>query len=258
MGWSISPNSATINSSGVASIPKNTGETDITYTITYVDSDGCEGSTTYKMKACPPTPCNCTNLNATGITDIPYGGSSSPITIGTISMDSCMSNARASSTESWISSLSVSGNEVKAVIATNPDLERTGTVTITVDKTGGGTCNKTMEIKQLSEDCTDYGSITKFTIKNNTSLTHIFGYAEFNYTGTLYRIDLQDISIPSGGEKTISASISPYIPIGTRTITAASPDFQVDGFIKQGGNLLIRRVDDECDYYSCYIEWGEG
>ena len=68
MGWSISPNSATINNNGVASIPKNTGETDITYTITYVDSEGCSGRTTYVKQACPPEPpeppveCECSSI----------------------------------------------------------------------------------------------------------------------------------------------------------------------------------------------------
>ena len=48
MGWSISPSDgASINSSGVATFTK-----DGTFTITYTDSNGCTGSTTYTASGC--------------------------------------------------------------------------------------------------------------------------------------------------------------------------------------------------------------
>jgi hypothetical protein len=59
-----------------------------------------------------------------------------------------MSNPRASSTTSWLSSLSVSGNDIKATVASNSGSSRNGSVTVTVDKEGGGTCDKTMSITQ--------------------------------------------------------------------------------------------------------------
>ncbi len=48
MGWSISPTAgATINDSGVATFTANG-----TFTITYTDSNGCTGSTTYTVSGC--------------------------------------------------------------------------------------------------------------------------------------------------------------------------------------------------------------
>lgn len=49
--WSISPTSggASITNGGVATLPKNSGATDIEYTITYIDDNGCSGATTYKV-----------------------------------------------------------------------------------------------------------------------------------------------------------------------------------------------------------------
>ena len=48
MGWSISPTAgATINDSGVATFSANG-----TFTITYTDSNGCTGSTTYTVSGC--------------------------------------------------------------------------------------------------------------------------------------------------------------------------------------------------------------
>lgn len=54
--WSISPSDASINSSGVASFPSNTGSVAKLYTVTYTDDAGCTGKTTYTVPACPPTP----------------------------------------------------------------------------------------------------------------------------------------------------------------------------------------------------------
>ena len=56
-GWSISPAGATINSNGQATFPANGTSSDIVYTITYEDANGCTGNTTYTVPACPPTPC---------------------------------------------------------------------------------------------------------------------------------------------------------------------------------------------------------
>ena len=50
--WSISPTDATINSSGVANFPRNTGNNDKPYTITYTDNDGCSSSITYTLPPC--------------------------------------------------------------------------------------------------------------------------------------------------------------------------------------------------------------
>ena len=55
--WSINGD-ASIDSNGVATFPKNTGTTDIEYTITYEDDNGCTGSTTYTVpygQDCRPT-----------------------------------------------------------------------------------------------------------------------------------------------------------------------------------------------------------
>ena len=55
--WSISPSDASINSSGVASLPSNTGSVAKLYVVTYTDDAGCTGKTTYTVPACdPPSP----------------------------------------------------------------------------------------------------------------------------------------------------------------------------------------------------------
>jgi len=54
--WSISPSDASINSSGVATFPSNTGSVAKLYTVTYTDDNGCTGKTTYTVPACPPPP----------------------------------------------------------------------------------------------------------------------------------------------------------------------------------------------------------
>ena len=60
MGWSISPSDgASINSSGVATFTK-----DGTFTITYTDSNGCTGSTTYTASGCGGT-CDCSGVHMT-------------------------------------------------------------------------------------------------------------------------------------------------------------------------------------------------
>lgn len=53
-GWTISGGAgdATITSSGVATFPKNTGTSGITYTITYEDANGCTANTTYTIPKC--------------------------------------------------------------------------------------------------------------------------------------------------------------------------------------------------------------
>jgi hypothetical protein len=68
--WSISPSDASINSSGVASFPSNTGSVAKLYTVTYTDDNGCTGKTTYTVPACPPPdPPQPVDCNAYGFVD---------------------------------------------------------------------------------------------------------------------------------------------------------------------------------------------
>ena len=147
MGWSISPDTGlvSIDQNGVLSYQEHTS--DVTYTISYSDSEGCSTSKSVTIYGC--TPCSCTDLTVTGKTDISKDGGDN-ITIGTLSKDSCMSNPRASSSESWLSNITVSGNDIKATVETNTGDTRNGSVTVTVDKEGGGTCDKTMGITQIA------------------------------------------------------------------------------------------------------------
>ena len=144
--WSITPDTglASIDQNGLLTYQEHTS--DVTYTISYSDSEGCSASKSVTIKGCTPG-CDCTDLTVTGKTDISKDGGSS-ITIGTFSKASCMSNPRASSSTSWLSNLSVSGNDIKATVETNTGDTRNGSVTVTVDQDGGGTCDKTMSITQ--------------------------------------------------------------------------------------------------------------
>lgn len=162
---------ASIDGSGNASFPKNETSDYKEYTITYTDDSDptCTGSTTYKVPPCELPPCECTSFTVTGKTDISKDGGSN-ITIGTLSKASCMSNPRASSSESWLSSLSVSGNDIKATVASNSDSSsRNGSVTVTVDKDDGGTCDKTMNITQSAGG----GGTRKVTITYKYQWTEI-------------------------------------------------------------------------------------
>ena len=150
MGWSITPTDASIDENGNASFPKNTTSSNKRYTIAYSGTDSTGGTfsceTTYVVPICG---CDCSSLSLTGKTDISKDGGSN-IAIGTLSKASCMKNVRASSSEFWLSNLSVSSNDIKATVAANTSDERSGSVIVTVDKDGGGTCEKTMTIKQVA------------------------------------------------------------------------------------------------------------
>jgi hypothetical protein len=61
-----------------------------------------------------------------------------------------MNNVKASSSESWLSNITISGNNIKANVAASTSDSRNGSVTISVNKSGGGTCQKTMTITQKS------------------------------------------------------------------------------------------------------------
>jgi hypothetical protein len=99
------------------------------------------------IQTCPKCVCDCDNLTVTGKTNIVAEGGDS-ITIGSLSMVSCMSNPRASSTASWLSDINVSGTDIKAIVEANTGTStRTASVTVTVDK-DGDTCSKNMTIKQ--------------------------------------------------------------------------------------------------------------
>ena len=148
--WSISPTDggASIDDNGVANIPSNVGGDDfITYKIKYTDDDGCSTTIDYEVPPCTPIECNCSDLSVTPSSTLSKDGGSN-IKIGTISMADCMSNPRASSSESWLTNLSVSGSDIKANVSANTGDARDGSVTVTVDKDGGGTCDKSMTVTQ--------------------------------------------------------------------------------------------------------------
>ena len=67
--WNITPSDASINSSGVASFPSNTGNVAKIYTVTYTDDAGCGGSTTYTVPACPPPPPTPVDCGSYGFVD---------------------------------------------------------------------------------------------------------------------------------------------------------------------------------------------
>lgn len=145
--WSVEPNTGlvSINNNGLLTFQEH--NTDTEYTIKYSDND-CSATKKITIRAC--SSCDCSSLTVTGKTDISSNGGSN-IIIGSFSKTSCMSNARASSTDSWLSNIAISGSEVKATVAASTSDSRNGSVTITVDKSGGGTCQKTMAITQKKE-----------------------------------------------------------------------------------------------------------
>lgn len=157
--WSIEPNTGlvSINNNGLLTFQEH--NTDTEYTIKYSDND-CSATKKITIRAC--SSCDCSSLTVTGKTDISSNGGSN-ITIGSFSKTSCMSNARASSTDSWLSNIAISGGEVKATVAASTSDSRNGSVTITVDKNGGGTCQKTMTITQ-KKDCPHAGEVIDIKI----------------------------------------------------------------------------------------------
>lgn len=79
--WSITPTDATINSSGVATFPENTGTTSKNYTITYVDDNGCSVSTTYTVPSGSECQTSCGEdyeFTLTKNNTVPISGDSSP------------------------------------------------------------------------------------------------------------------------------------------------------------------------------------
>ena len=152
--WSISPNElASIDSTG--KVTYSSHETDTQYVITYSDDECGTVTKNITIKAC----CNCSSLTVTGKTDISSAGGNN-IAIGSFSKSSCMSNVRATSSESWITNLSISGSEIKANIGADESSGRTGVVTIKADKDGGETCSKDMIVKQVAGGSCRYPSST--------------------------------------------------------------------------------------------------
>ena len=74
--WSITPSTASIDGNGLATIPKNTSDSPITYTVTYNDGNGGSGQVTYVVNPCPTT-CSCDSFNITSTITIPSSGGSS-------------------------------------------------------------------------------------------------------------------------------------------------------------------------------------
>ena len=143
--WSIEPNTGLVSIDSTGKLTYREHNEDTNYVIRYTDSECGVMEKNITIKAC--TSCDCSRLTVMGKTDIPNEGGSN-ITIGTLSKASCMQNVRASSTLSWISGITISANEVKATVEENTSAERNGIVTITVDKSVGGSCEKTMYIAQ--------------------------------------------------------------------------------------------------------------
>ena len=141
----------------IVTIAENTGTTWRTEVISLSadteNGDICEDTNGIRIRqngAGPAPTCDCSSLTVTGKTNISKDGGDN-VTIGTISKASCMSNATASSSESWLSNITVSGNDVKATVGSNSDSSpRSGSVTVTVDTDDGGTCDEIMRIKQLA------------------------------------------------------------------------------------------------------------
>ena len=199
MGWSINPSSlASIDQNGVLSYQQHTS--DITYEISYSDDD-CTTSKSVTIYAC--TPCNCADLTVTGKTDISKD-SGDNVTIGTFSKASCMSNPRASSSTSWLSNLSVSGNDIKATVEANSESSsRNGSVTVTVDKEGGGTCEKTMSITQQAGGG---GGTKTLMVPYTISFTNVEKGTFVVKLKTQY--DSKEITVEAGGGASTSGSSS--------------------------------------------------
>ena len=149
---------------------------DYTLTFTY---EGKSDSIIF-TQTCPkcesPT-CDCSGLTVTGKTDIAAAGGTS-ITIGSFTKASCISgSASVSSSTSWLSSVTVSGNDIKATVAANTGTSvREGTVTISADK-DGGTCSKDMTIKQK-------GSSVTCSIEGDSTVENSCGGGEIQYNIT--------------------------------------------------------------------------
>jgi len=147
--WTITPNDASITNDGMATFPKNTGETDNTYTITYVGDDGCSASMTCKVPAaskCQPVTCTCDDLS--------FDGSqvSFPLSGGTKTKEiaSSCGEITVSSNVPWCTA-TTDGNIITLAASDNSQGSegRTGTITVKQD----GQCNKTFSVYQTYADC---------------------------------------------------------------------------------------------------------
>lgn len=131
MGWTITPNDASINeSSGVATITARTAS-DKEYTITYTDSNNCTASTKYTLKAY-----DCDDISITASS--PSFASSG----GTIEIGSCPSGCApyiaSSETVSWLSLTASNDGKLTLSASSNDGSARTASVTV---KVGTNTCS---------------------------------------------------------------------------------------------------------------------
>ncbi len=148
MGWNISPTDASIDNNGHARFPRNTSNKSKSYTVTYTDDVGYSERKTYRIPPCTVV-CECSDLTITPSSTLSRDGGNN-VTIGTISMVDCMSSPTVTSSESWLSNLSVSGTDIKANVSSNQSSERSSNVTVTVNTVDGDTCDNTMSVTQAS------------------------------------------------------------------------------------------------------------
>lgn len=205
--WTITPNDASITNDGMATFPKNTGETDNTYTITYVGDDGCSASMTCKVPAeskCQPVTCTCD--------DLIFDGSqvSFPLTGGTQTKEitSSCGEITVSSNVAWCTA-TTDGNVITLTARDNSSgyESRTGTITVMQD----GQCNKTFSVYQTYADCvySPYHLIveTDGLHKLNTSLSFSLEFEiEFNTYG-VYNVLCNEIG---GGISTLRGTVSTH------------------------------------------------
>ena len=154
MGWSITPSDlASIDSNGHVTFSRHT-ERDITYTITYSDANfTCSKScTVYKC----PDPCTCANANfnvsvAPDGIDIPASGYTSLRTIGNYNSATCLTGITATSSENWITDITVGGGNIRAKATENASLtqSRQSTITVTGKDGSGSDCSDAFIVTQV-------------------------------------------------------------------------------------------------------------
>lgn len=108
--WSISPNDGGASiTNGVATFPKNTGTTNIEYTITYIDDNGCSGETKYTIPSgstCQGGECGCSalGLNKTSVSlESGEDSSSVGVTFNGSTVDLCNYSVEVESGSEWLS-----------------------------------------------------------------------------------------------------------------------------------------------------------
>ena len=168
--WSITPNTASIDGNGLATIPKNTSDSAIVYTVTYNDGNGGSGQGTYVVNPCPTT-CSCSNVNITN-TSLNVGSNSGSSQIGVVTDNNCSPYVTYTSTaSSWLTGETTSSHNIRIKYSENTSTDsRSGTVTI---KMNDNTCN-TCSVTQSGATSPTTGCTKMFELNSHNSILMLY------------------------------------------------------------------------------------